>query len=184
MGFVDGEGEPFELTLAGLQDVARRLSEAGIGVEPALGLLNWERTREGASDELLRLIDQLDDALAHSPYPEGEWPHVREVLGDELLGEVLGTSPSSLRRYGSGERETPDDVAWLLHVTARVVADLLGSYNDYGIRRWFERPRSQLEGRAPRDLLRQARTDAHADDAAVQPVLDLAASLAGGQVAT
>ena len=183
MGLVD-EAKPYEPTLAALHDVARRLSEAGIGVEPALRLLEWEPTGEGASDELLRLIDQLDDSLAHSPHPEGEWPRVREVLGDELLGDVLGTSPSSLRRYGSGERETPDDVAWLLHVTARVVGDLLGSYNAYGVRRWFERPRSQLEGRAPRDLLREARTDAGTDDAAVQPVLDLAASLVGGQGAT
>jgi len=183
MGLVDG-AKRFEPTLAAFRDVARALFEAGIGVEPALRLLEWDPGDEGAADVLRRLLDQLDDALAHSPYPEGEWPRIRALMGDELLGDVLGTSPSSLRRYGSGERETPDDVAWLLHVTARVIGDLLGSYNEYGVRRWFERPRSQLDGRAPRDLLREARDDAGTDDAAVQPVLDLAASLVAGQGAT
>jgi uncharacterized protein (DUF2384 family) len=33
------------------------------------------------------------------------------------------------------------------------VADLAGSYNEFGIRRWFQRPRSELEGRSPRDVL-------------------------------
>jgi hypothetical protein len=184
MGFLERANEPYDLTLAALQDVARGLAEAGVGTESALRLLEWEPKGEGASDELLQLIAKLNDALAHSPHPEGEWPRVREVLGDELLGDVLGTSPSSLRRYGNGERETPDDVAWLLHATARVVSDLLGSYNDYGVRRWFQRPRAQLDGRTPRDLLRGARTDAGTSDAAVQPVLDLAASLAAGQIAS
>jgi hypothetical protein len=183
MGFLQTRREPYDLNMDAMQHIARELAEAGVGTEPALRLLKWEPKGEAASAELLQLIDQLNDSLAHSPHPKGEWPRVREILGDELLGDVLGTSQSSLRRYVAGERETPDDVAWLLHATARVISDLLGSYNDYGVRRWFERPRSQLDGLAPRDLLRRARTEAGADDSTVQPVLDLAASLAAGQVA-
>jgi hypothetical protein len=34
------------------------------------------------------------------------------------------------------------------------VGDLAGTYNERGIRRWFERPRHQLSGRAPEEILR------------------------------
>jgi hypothetical protein len=180
MGFLETRDEPHYLTLDAVQDVARGLAGEGVGAEPALRLLEWNPRGDAASAELLELIDQLTDSLDHSPHPKGEWPRVREVLGDELLGELLGTSQSSLRRYAVGDRETPDDVAWLLHTTARVISDLLGSYNEYGVRRWFERPRTQLDGQAPRDVLRRARVEAGDDDSAVQPVLDLAASLTSG----
>jgi len=34
-----------------------------------------------------------------------------------------------------------------------VIADLAGSYNNDGIRRWFDRPRQQLKGASPRQFL-------------------------------
>jgi AbrB family looped-hinge helix DNA binding protein len=59
----------------------------------------------------------------------------------------------SLRRYASGTRPTPDPVAQRLHLLALIVADLRGAYNDYGIRRWFQRPRPQLGGHSSEDVL-------------------------------
>jgi hypothetical protein len=59
-----------------------------------------------------------------------------------------------LKRYQSGERDTPDDVAARLHFLALVVSDLAGSYNDIGVRRWFQRKRTLLDGRAPVTLLK------------------------------
>jgi hypothetical protein len=53
-------------------------------------------------------------------------------------------------------RATPDDIAARLHFLALVVGDLAGAYNDIGIRRWFDRPRTTLGGRTPRQLLRGA----------------------------
>ena len=44
-------------------------------------------------------------------------------------------------------------VALRLHAVALMVGDLAGAYNDAGIRRWFVRPRSILENRAPVDVL-------------------------------
>jgi hypothetical protein len=35
-----------------------------------------------------------------------------------------------------------------------IVGDLSGAYNEIGIRRWFDRRRAQLDGRAPSDLLK------------------------------
>lgn len=69
---------------------------------------------------------------------------MRQTLGDELLAAVLGISPSSLRRYGTGEREAPDDTAARLHWLAMVVSELAAGYNALGMRRWFERPRAVL----------------------------------------
>ena len=37
---------------------------------------------------------------------------------------------------------------------ALVVGDLAGSYNDIGVRRWFHRKRTLLDGRAPAALLK------------------------------
>ena len=70
--------------------------------------------------------------------------------GDAVLG---GDSPSSLRRYAAGARRAPDSVVGRLHTLALLVADLAGAYNDYGIRRWFARPRTVLEGRSPEAVL-------------------------------
>ena len=61
---------------------------------------------------------------------------------------------SSLKRYQSEERATPDPVAARLHFLALVVGDLAGSYNDVGIRRWFHRKRTLLDGRSPAALLK------------------------------
>lgn len=117
----------------------------------------------------------LLSALENSPLPEAEWAPMNEIFNDGLTN-LLGISPSSLTRYRSGERSTPDQVAARLHVVAMIVADLAGSYNDFGIRRWFQRPRTALAGRAPNEIL----TGAWAPDTEdVTRVQDLARSLLG-----
>ncbi|MGN6689227.1 MAG: hypothetical protein ACTHK1_17065 [Actinomycetales bacterium] len=114
------------------------------------------------------------DAVEHSPLPETEWATVSAVLGDDLLSRLLGISGTSLRRYGSGQRHTPDAVAARLHFLALVVADLEGAYNDAGIRGWFERRRPQLQGQTPRDLLIG---EWHPDDEGPVVVRSLASAL-------
>lgn len=79
--------------------------------------------------------------------------NVRKLLGDELLAQLCDISVVSLRRYSSGSRETPDAVAQRLHLVALILGDLRGAYNDYGIRRWFQRSRPQLEDRSPMEAL-------------------------------
>jgi hypothetical protein len=75
------------------------------------------------------------------------------LLGEELLAGLVDVSAASLRRYSQGVRTTPEVVAQRLHFLALLVADLSGAYNEYGIRRWFARPRQQLGGRTPYELL-------------------------------
>jgi len=122
--------------------------------------------------ELSRLYETIED----SPLPEAEWTPMRDVLGDDMLPKLLGISRPSVHRYATGERKTPQDVAERLHVLALIVSDLAGSYNDYGIRRWFERPRAQLGGRAPKTLLKKGWGP---DDEGVRRVRALAAALLG-----
>lgn len=147
------EGEVVErLDLEALRGVARAAGRAGIAIQAAARLAASEVDRE----ELRHALAALVEALSESPVPEKEWGSLAEILGPELLAELLGISVSSLRRYAAGARSTPDDVAARLHFLASVVADLSGTYNVRGVRRWFERPRSALGGRAPGDVLRGA----------------------------
>lgn len=95
----------------------------------------------------------MNDQIEMSPLPGGEWRPAVACLGEDLLAELLGVSVSSVRRYSAGARDTPQEVAERLHFVALLLADLAGSYNDYGIRRWFTRPRSALQGRRPYDAL-------------------------------
>ena len=163
---------PTVLNVKAIAAVSKCLHDAGMPVKPwRLGPYG-----EGADVEpLRRALSEMNDQLEMSPQPAGEWGPVVESLGEGLLAELIGISESSLRRYKSGTRETPQGVAERLHFLALVLADLAGSYNEYGIRRWFTRPRVPLGGRRPADLLGES-FDPEGDDA--KAIRGLAASLA------
>ena len=142
----------------GVSRLLKSLQQHGIGGDGARALTPLLRDGAASLDaETERAValglQRLAEALEDSAAPAAEWPAMRAVFGDEMLGELLAVSPASLRRYAGGERSTPQEVAERLHWLALVVADLAGAYNDYGMRRWFERPRAQLGGKSPRQLL-------------------------------
>ena len=177
MGFCpEGAMEYTRLDPALLDELAGCLQRAGVAGEPASRLradIAHERGARVSADDLRAVVQALDA----SPMPEGEWRPARELLGDDLLARLVGgVSQSSLRRYAGGQRETPDDVAWRLHVVARILAALLGSYNAYGVRRWFERRRTALDGLAPVQVLETARDE---DDARLLATIALAEDLTG-----
>lgn len=126
--------------------------------------------------QIVALIDRLADELEQTPNPDTEWLAVRDVLGGDLLTDLVGASNSSIRRYLSGDRPTPDGVAARLHFLAMRNADLLGAYNDWGVRRWYGRRRTALDGRRPADIL-TGDWDLDAHD--VRAVAQLARSLVG-----
>lgn len=131
-------------------------------------------TAERMTAAVARLLDTLDG----SPSPQTEWRTMRATFGDAPLARLVGIAEASLRRYASGRRATPQHVAERLHWIAMIVADLAGGYNDFGIRRWFERPRAQLAGASPREALGH---DWGVDDASATKVRALAAALNGAQ---
>lgn len=147
MGFLPSDADTSRLDADLIDRVFESLAQRGVG----RSLVALPRPAGGES--LSEALEQALEQSEHSPMPSGEWPSLLETLGEDLLGLLLGISTSSIRRYASGTRTTPQDVADKLHVVALVVADLAGGYNDYGIRRWFHRPRPQLDGVSPVEML-------------------------------
>ena len=127
------------------------------------------------SPALFGAVVQINDQLEMSPQPAGEWAPVIGTLGEELLAELVGVSVSSVRRYAGGSRATPQDVAERLHFLSLLIADLAGSYNDFGIRRRLNRPCTPLGGRSPASLLGEFDPEGPAAAA----VATLAATLVG-----
>jgi hypothetical protein len=137
-------GEPLDRRV--VDELAEALAKAGIAERVALAAQFRGRQRG-------RLAAALLSALEDSPLPRPEIPALADILGLERLSELAGVSTPSLRRYSTGERTTPDAAAQRIHFLVRLVAVLAGSYNEFGVRRWFERPRSQLDGHAPAEFL-------------------------------
>jgi hypothetical protein len=165
------------LDLELLRSIAREASTAGIGHDAALALLQ----SDAGANRLAGLIERLDDSLAQSALPDREVPELLRVFDRDDLAALAGTSSVSLGRYLSGARVWPDELAGRMHWLALVLSDLEGAYNAFGVRRWFDRQRAQLDGRSPRQVL-GSEWDPSSPD--VEKVRGLAASLTGVGAAT
>jgi hypothetical protein len=136
--------------LSAFRHLATQAEKAGIATATAAALHNVETP---TPEELASLLTTMIAALEASPAPKFEWGGLARVFDAEQLASLLNISISSLKRYQAGERATPDAIAARLHFLALLVGDLAGSYNDIGVRRWFQRQRTRLDGRAPAELL-------------------------------
>jgi hypothetical protein len=172
MGLLPGHAE---LTMSIPEDVSATLthllaSARSAGIGRALTVPSDSANEERWEAFVLDFLDALEE----SPLPRTEWIGLERVLGPDLLASLIGVSSSSLRRYAAGTRDTPDDVAARLHFLALIVGDLSGSYNEIGVRRWFGRLRTQLEGQTPAGRLLGSWDP---DDEGPQEVRRLAAAL-------
>lgn len=171
MGLLGKRETPDVLDLATIRRVARDMSAAGI----ASGLVaELDATKASEPRRLAAILRSASEALDASPLPDHEWSRLLVIFGAAELGELVGVSPASVRRYAGGARTTPDGVAARLHFLALVVGELIGAYNEIGIRRWFRRARTALDGRAPAKVL-EAGWDP--EDSAPRKVRELAAAL-------
>jgi hypothetical protein len=167
MGLLD---EPIQELSAGVvRRVAQRLSKRGLASDLAARL-----TAEPSRDELVRYLDAALVALDESPVPAAELAKLTSILGHELLVGMLEISLASLQRYQNGDREAPDAIAEKAHFLTSVIAALEGTYNEFGVRRWFERPRSVFNNRTARQLLSRRWTPS---DESARRVLAAAESL-------
>jgi hypothetical protein len=148
MGLLPAGDPIYRLDAQAMKAPVEALVRRGIGRSASLQLAVSD-----APDRIADLLDELYQELEASPVPSAESGRLTAVLGLDLLARLSSTSTSSLRRYAAAERVAPDDVAARLHHLARINAHLAGGYNDFGIRRWYARPRVQLEGQAPENLL-------------------------------
>src|SRR5919106_2360601 len=155
MGLIEPE-LPLGDEASALRLLAARVRRAGIAAAAADQLSGIELNNVEAPDAaaIASLLEMLIAALEASPVPKFEWTGLGRLFSSEELASLINVSVSSLKRYVSGERDTPDPVAARLHYLALLVGDLAGSYNDIGIRRWLQRKRTRLEGRAPTALLK------------------------------
>ncbi len=173
MGLLSGRDPIERLDVDLVRAIAREASTAGVGQDAAVALLQGgDRVPAG----LATLIGRLDGALVDSPMPDREIHELLRVYDHDGLASLTGTSVASLRRYAAGTRAVPDAVAARIHFVALVTSDLAGSYNEFGLRRWWERPREPLGGRAPRAALG---AEWSPDGPEAVAVAGLAAALAG-----
>jgi hypothetical protein len=152
MGLLPADEHIDTLDLPTFRRAVRHIHRAGIARNIQLNL--GEDQLGSVPDDLERSIEHLNLALEESPAPEFEWNRLTDVLGLELVSRLLAISASSIRRYKAAARNTPDDVAERLHFLSLIVGDLSGAYNEIGIRQWFERKRTQLDGRTPLEWLK------------------------------
>ena len=150
MGLVEPAPPTEDFDLTGVKRVLQGVRDAGIARSPVIELENVE-TSDG--QDVAELMKMVIAALEASPAPHSEWRSVSRVFDAESLAPLLGISVSSLRRYQAGTRVTPDEVAARLHFLALTISDLAGAYNEIGVRRWFQRERTMLDGRTPATLL-------------------------------
>lgn len=167
---LDSEPLPPRLDLALVRRIAAAAARVGIGRDAAMTLC----TDPLELSHVPELIGRLTDSLRASPLPQQELERLTQTLDVDTIARIVGASPVSLRRYAAGSREAPDDVAARIHWLALAVSDLLGAYNEIGVRRWFDRPRSVLDGRTPAQTLASGWDP---DDPDVQAVRTLAAAL-------
>ncbi len=174
MGFL-GESETVSTLSAPLiMSVLRRMGSLGLAQHAVMQAGGASLPNDAG--QIINLLGQANAALENSPLPSQEWTALRAPLGDALLARLCGISGASLHRYAAAARSTPDAVAQRLHTIALIVADLRGAYNDFGVRRWFQRPRAQLGGHAPEYFLAGSWG---ADDPDVTRIRDLARALSG-----
>ena len=155
MGLFSSEAcRDFTLDAACFDTLLESLSQAGVArAAVAQYRAAHDTDRESDASWLRGWFGNLGDVLDDSPIPEYEWGSAKRYFDNDGLARLLAISPASVIRYASGERTTPQGVATRLHWLMLVVGDLLGSYNAFGVRRWFARPRTALGGRSPEDVL-------------------------------
>jgi len=174
VGLVRERPDITALTYPLVRSVVARVRRAGIAERAAR---EFEAAGPDDTETILRDLREISALLEESPLPATEWRRLLEVLGRDLVARLAGVSASSVVRYASAARQTPDEVAARVHFLALLVGDLEGAYNEIGIRRWFDRPRTTLDGRAPAAFLKAGWQP---DDAGPVRVRELARALVEG----
>lgn len=133
--------------------IDRALVGSAIQAAARAGLAEHVAARSDAAEPGERTTLAFLEALRNSPRPAGEIPALATIFGYVPLGHLVGASEPSLRRYAAEDRTAPDPVAQRIHFLAQLVAILRGSFNEFGIRRWFARPHPALGDTPPAGLL-------------------------------
>jgi len=175
MGFVPQREPDIE---KGLEILLESLRQEDIGSTAITALNHAWASPPGERQGVGAYLEAVYDALGENPAPRQEINALLKYFDNEDLAELLQISPSSVQRYARGERNPPEPVVDRLHWLALVVGYLTGTYNEFGVRRWFDRPRTALDGKGPKDTLLAEKAWTPESDGARQ-VEELAKALIG-----
>ncbi len=75
------------------------------------------------------------------------------VLSTPMLAALLGMPEEGLHAWIAEAEPVPDAALARLAFLEELTGRLSGRHDELGVRRWFERPRAELNGRSPRDML-------------------------------
>lgn len=160
--------------VTGLADAVRTTPlERWVAADPYLALLVHRSVldaltaAEARDRDALRLaLERIGHALAalgeaeevgegRTPKDLARWLAETVDAPQRDLASLLGVDLRRFQRWAStAERTRPEgDDARRLRAVARVVAQLRHAYTAAGVLAWFDRPRGELGGRAPRELL-------------------------------
>ncbi len=123
MNAAPGDLNRFEAALVGIERVRHVVRDA---LDEFVG---------GANADRRRLLQELERSL----------PGIRQAD----IAELLAVDPRTIRRW-SGDAGEPEH---RLQLVARLVAVLRHAWTPKGILAWFHRPRRDLDGKPPIDLL-------------------------------
>lgn len=171
MGLLPADAEFRALDWKTVRSTAEHIAKAGIATAVVPNL-----DRSSDPDRTLELLRTLAAILEENPAPDFEWERLQKVFPNDELAKLLGISVTSVGRYSSHARKTPDAVAARLHFLARTIRYLEGAYSSLGVRRWFHRPRKALRRKAPAAILKD---EWDPDHEGPRDVLALARSLNG-----
>ena len=73
---------------------------------------------------------------------------IADTLSEDLQARLLGQPVGD-----AGWMDEQGDDGHRVRVVSGLIFALKGTYADFGINRWFDRPRQQLNGKAPADIL-------------------------------
>jgi len=109
-------------------------------------LLGIERIRQVIRDAIDESVGGVDaDRRRQLEALENGLPGVKQIQ----IAELLGVDPRTVRRWS----ERPGRADPRLSLVARLVSILSHAWTPAGVVAWFDRPRRELDGRAPRSLL-------------------------------
>jgi hypothetical protein len=123
MNAAPGDLDRFESALIGIERVRHIVRDA---LDEFLG---------GANADRRRLLQELERSL----------PGVRQAE----IAELLAVDPRTIRRWAAQAGEPEHR----LELVARIVAIIRHAWTPKGMLAWFQRPRRDLDGKAPIDLL-------------------------------
>ena len=107
-----------------------------------------------ASDAEASRAEPAPGLLGDLPWvPAARVASVVAILSAPLSASLLGVPEETFRAWTAESEPVPDEALARLAFLEELIGRLGGHHDELGVRRWFDRPRQELAGKAPREML-------------------------------